>query len=174
MNRTIRIAVIVALALAGQGLLARAFGNDLMWIDLPLVAVVYAGLTGGSVAGLLTGTLVGLAQDTMVGGVLGIGGLAKSLAGFFSGAAGTQFIVTQTMSRSFVFVGGSLVNAAVIMGLYAMLGLRHFDQPWLDVAAQAAFNGFGGALVFAVTDVFPGVRERWRVRRAYRKRERFR
>ena len=47
-----------------------------------LVVVVYVALTNGPVAGLLTGTIAGLLQDALATGIIGIGGLAKTLAGF--------------------------------------------------------------------------------------------
>lgn len=172
--RTIRIGAILVAALVVQSLIAKGAGNVPLWVDLPLVAVVYAALSGGPVAGLLAGTAAGLSQDALGGGVIGIGGMAKSIAGFLAGVVGTQFIVTQTLSRMLVFVGASVLNGTVFMALYAMLGLRHFDRPWLDVTLQAGANGLVGAFVFSVLDVMPGVRERWRIRRDYRRRARFR
>lgn len=174
MKRTLQLAATLALALVAQSLLTRAFGNVPLWVDLPLVAVVYAALAGGSMAGLLAGTAAGLAQDAMGGGVLGVGSMAKTVAGFLAGVVGTQFIVTQTLSRMLVFMGAAVVNAVVFMGLYLMLGLRHFNRPWVDVTVQAAGNGLTGAFIFAVIDSLPGVRERWRMRREYRQRGRFR
>jgi rod shape-determining protein MreD len=172
MKRTIHASVAVIVSLVAQSLLARVFGDARLYIDLPLVAVLYVALSGGRVAGLLAGTVAGLSQDAMSGGVLGIGGMSKSIAGFLGGIIGTQFIVTQMMPRVLVFMGGTIVNAVVFMGLYLMLGLRHFDRPWLDVLLQAASNGLVGAMVFAVVDFLPGAKERWRVRRDYRKRTR--
>jgi rod shape-determining protein MreD len=174
MKRTLHVAAAVTIAVAVQGLVARAFGDARVFVDLPLVAVVYAALSSGRVAGLLAGTVAGLAQDGIAGGVLGIGGLAKSLAGFTAGIVGTQFIVTQTVPRVLVFIGATLLSAGVFMGLHVMLGLRQFPHPWLDVTLQACLNGLVGAAAFAMLDALPGVRERWRARREYRREARFR
>lgn len=174
MKQTARVLVAIGVALVAQSLLARGLGDARLYIDLPLVAVVWAALSGGRVAGLLGGTLAGLAQDAAGGGVLGVSGLAKSLAGFLAGVAGTQFIVTQTLPRVLVFMGATAVSAGLFMTLYAMLGLRQFERAWLDILLQAAGNGLVGALIFEVADVLPGMRERWRVRREYRQRARFR
>lgn len=178
MKRTLRVIAAVAVALAAQGVLSRAVGDARVFVDLPLVAVIYAALSGGRVAGLLSGSVVGLAQDAiaggLAGGVIGIGGLAKSLAGFAAGVVGTQFIVTQTVPRVLVFMGATLLSAAVFMGLHVMLGLRQFPHPWLDVTLQACLNGIVGAAVFGVLDALPGMRDRWRARREYRREARFR
>jgi len=173
-KRTLRVTAAVFVALAAQGLLSRAVGDARVFVDLPLVAVIYAALSGGRIAGLLSGSVVGLAQDGIAGGVIGIGGLAKSLAGFAAGAIGTQFIVTQTVPRVLVFIGATLLSAGVFMGLHMMLGLRQFPHPWLDVTLQACLNGLVGAAAFGMLDALPGVRERWRARREYRREARFR
>ena len=51
----------------------------------------------------LTGTFAGLVQDALSSGVIGIGGLAKTIVGFLAGIVGTQFIVAQSASRFVVF-----------------------------------------------------------------------
>ena len=53
--------------------------------------------------GLLTGTFAGLVQDALSSGVIGIGGLAKTVVGFLAGIIGTQFIVAQPLPRFVVF-----------------------------------------------------------------------
>ena len=57
-------------------------------VNLVLVAVVYVALAYGAVTGMLAGTVGGLAQDALAGGIVGIGGLSKTLIGFAVGRAG--------------------------------------------------------------------------------------
>lgn len=171
------VAILVAsvgLALVLQGLLSRGVGNARLYVDLPLVAVVYVALSRGRTAGLFAGSLAGLAQDAASGGVLGVGGMSKSIAGFLAGLVGTQFIVTQAFPRLLVFVGASLVNSLLFMGIYLLLGLWRAGDAWLPMALQAAGNGLAGALLFETLEFLPGARARWRVRREYRQRARFR
>ena len=85
----------IALALALQTTLTRFSFAAPIAVDLVLVVVVYVALTSGSVTGLLTGTVAGLMQDALSTGVIGIGGLAKTIVGFLAGIIGTQFIVAQ-------------------------------------------------------------------------------
>lgn len=175
MKSTIVVVAAIVFAVTLQSLLVRGLGDAKLYVDLPLVAVVYAALTRGRVAGLLGGTLAGLAQDAVSGAILGVSGMAKSLAGFLAGVVGTQFIVTQTLPRLLVFFGASLASSAVFLGLYLLLGLRSVDpQQWVAIGFQATGNALVGAVVFEVVDMLPGVRERWRVRREYRRRARFR
>ena len=96
-----------ALALALQTSLA---GTNA--VDFVLVVVVYVALSYGPVTGLLTGTFAGLVQDALASGVIGIGGLAKTIVGFLAGVIGTQFIVAQSLPRFVVFFGAMVACAS--------------------------------------------------------------
>jgi len=106
-----------------------------------------------------------LIQDTLSSGVIGIGGLAKTLVGFLVGAIGQQFIVTATLPRLVMFVAATALHAAVFMGLYVALGLRVFSSPWTAIASQAAVNAVIGLVSFAAIEALPGALERRRTRR---------
>ncbi|MCU0251863.1 MAG: rod shape-determining protein MreD [Vicinamibacterales bacterium] len=155
----LRMAALVVAAVLLQGALSRSGGGAPG--DLVLVAVVAVGLLHGRLAGLLTGTAAGLLQDALGGGMLGVSGLGKCVAGYLAGVAGTQFIVTQWMSRGFLFLGASLLNSASFMGLSALLGLRRYDNPALEVVTQAAVNAAAGVLLFYVIEFMPTIREQW-------------
>jgi rod shape-determining protein MreD len=134
-------------------------------IDLVLVVLVYVALTSGPVTGMFAGSLAGLIQDALSSGIIGIGGLAKSVVGFLAGAIGQQFIVTAALPRLVMFVAATVVHAAVFMGLYALLGLRSFPSPWAAVASQAAGNAAIGMIGFTLVESLPGVLERRRMKR---------
>ena len=155
----LRMAALVLGAVLAQSALSRSGGGAPG--DLVLVAVVAVGLLHGRVAGLLTGTAAGLLQDAVGGGVLGLSGLGKCVAGYVAGIAGTQFIVTQWLSRGFLFLGASLLNSACFMGLSLLLGLRRYSNPLLEAATQAAVNAAAGVLLFYVIEFMPVAREQW-------------
>ena len=155
----ILLAVFVALAL--QTTLARYIRGSAA-VDLVLVVVVYVALTSGPVAGLLTGTFGGLVQDAMAIGVIGIGGLAKTLVGFLAGVIGTQFIVAQPLPRFLVFFGATLLHSLVFVGLYVLLDLRHFGAPYTTAVGQAAGNAAVGVVAFQLVELLPGAVERRR------------
>ncbi len=157
--------IAIALALALQTTLTRFVAAGTGAVDVVLVAVVYVALTTGPVGGMLSGTVAGLIQDTLSSGVIGIGGLAKTLVGFLVGAIGQQFIVTATLPRLVMFVAATALHAAVFMGLYVALGLRVFSSPWTAIASQAAVNAVIGLVSFAAIEALPGALERRRTRR---------
>jgi rod shape-determining protein MreD len=158
------LAVVAALAL--QTTLARFLVRGAAAIDLVLVVVVYVALTSGPTTGLLTGTFAGLVQDALSYGVIGIGGLAKTIVGFLAGIVGTQFIVANSVPRFVVFFGATVLHAAVFMGLYVLLDLRQFGTPYAAVAGQATANAIVGVVAFQLVELLPGAVERRRAARS--------
>ena len=134
-------------------------------VDFVLVVVVYVALTYGSVTGLLTGTFAGLVQDALASGVIGIGGLAKTIVGFLAGVIGTQFIVAQPLPRFVVFFGATILHAVVFYGLYLVLNLRQFGSAYAAIAGQALSNALVGVVAFQLVELLPGAVERRRAAR---------
>ncbi|MBP7775971.1 MAG: rod shape-determining protein MreD [Acidobacteria bacterium] len=164
------LGTLTALALA---VVAQAAFRGLEWrgtptVDLVLVVVVYIALTGGPVAGLLAGTVGGLVQDALSSGILGMGGLAKTVVGFLAGRFGTQFIVTATLPRMFTFAVATAAHAVLFLGAYALLGLRSFPDALTAVALQAAGNAVAGAVGFKLSEWLPRAIERRHARRGMR------
>ena len=159
------ILVAVAVALALQTTLSRVAVRSTVAVDLVLVVVVYVALTSGPATGLLTGTFAGLVQDALSSPVIGIGGLAKTIVGFLAGIIGSQFIVAQPLPRFVVFFGATVLHAIVFMGLYVLLGLRHFGTPYAAVAGQAAANAVIGVVAFQLVELLPGAVERRKAQR---------
>jgi rod shape-determining protein MreD len=158
------LAVVAALAL--QTTLARFLVRGAAAIDLVLVVVVYVALISGPATGLLTGTFAGLIQDALSHGIIGIGGLAKTIVGFLAGVVGTQFIVANSLPRFVVFFGATVLHAVVFMGLYVLLDVRHFGTPYAAVAGQATANAIVGVVAFQLVELLPGAVERRRAARS--------
>jgi rod shape-determining protein MreD len=159
------VALAIALSLALQTTIARFLVRGTVAVDLVLVVVVYVALTSGPVTGLLTGTVAGLIQDALSSGVIGIGGLAKTVVGFLAGVVGTQFIVAQSLPRFVVFLAATALHALIFMGLYTVLDLRHFGTPYAAVGGQAVGNAVVGVLAFQLAELLPGAMERRRMQR---------
>jgi rod shape-determining protein MreD len=159
------VVLATVLALALQTTLTRFIVRGTVAVDLVLVVVVYAALTTGPVTGLLTGTFAGLVQDALSSGVIGIGGLAKTVVGFLAGIIGTQFIVVQPLPRFVVFFAATALHAVVFIGLYELLDLRTFGTPYGAVLGQALGNAIVGVVAFQVAELLPGAMERRRASR---------
>ena len=163
--KAIGVLVAIGVAVALQTTLARLVVGGTAAIDLVLVVVVGVALTMGPVGGLLAGTAAGLVQDALSSGVIGIGGLAKSIVGFLVGVVGQQFIVTAAVPRLLMFIAATLVHAVVFMGMYQVLGLRTFSSPWAAVGSQALGNALVGIIGFTFIEALPGAVERRRTTR---------
>jgi rod shape-determining protein MreD len=161
-----RVFLAIAVALALQTTLARFIVRGTVAIDLGLVVVVYVALTSGPVAGMLAGAVAGLAQDALSSGIIGIGGLAKTIVGFLTGVVARQFIVARPIPRFVVFVAATLVHAFAFIGLYVLLDLRRFTSPFAAVASQAVGNAVVGVAAFQAVEGLPGALERRRAQRA--------
>jgi rod shape-determining protein MreD len=159
---------ILAIALALQTTLT-AYVQETATLDFVLIVVVYLSLTAGPTTGVVAGTVAGLIQDALSSGVMGIGALAKTIVGFAAGRVGTQFIVTAPLPRFVVFIGASILHAAIFMGLYVLLGLRQFPSPWPAVAGQAVGNAVVGVVGFQVLEWLPGFLQRRRTGRPLRR-----
>lgn len=158
----------LTVALALQTTLT-TFVRETATLDFVLIVVVYLSLTSGPTTGVVAGSVAGLVQDALSSGVMGIGALAKTLVGFAAGRVGTQFIVTAPLPRFVVFIGASVLHAAVFMGLYVLLGLREFPSPYAGVAGQAVGNAVIGVVGFQVLEWLPGFLARRRMGRPLRR-----
>ena len=156
----ILIAIAVQTTLAGY-----MFRGSSTAIDLVLIVVVYVAIKSGPVTGLLAGTVAGLIQDALSSGILGIGGLAKTMVGFLSGVLGTQFIVTAPLPRFLLLLVATALHAAIFMGLYTLLNLRQFPAPYASIVGQAFGNAFVGVVAFQMIEWFPGFVDRRRAGR---------
>ena len=156
-------AILIAIAL--QTTLATLVFRGGTSIDLVLIVVVFVAIKSGPVTGLLGGTVAGLIQDALSSGILGIGGLAKTIVGFLSGVLGTQFIVTAPLPRFLLLLLATALHAAIFMGLYTMLNLRQFPAPYPSIVGQAFGNAFVGVVAFQLIEWFPGFVDRRRAGR---------
>jgi rod shape-determining protein MreD len=156
-------AILIAIAL--QTTLASVLFSGSSAIDLVLIVVVFVAIKSGPVTGLLAGTVAGLIQDALSSGILGIGGLAKTLVGFLAGVLGSQFIVTAPLPRFLLLLMATALHAAIFMGLYTLLNLRQFPSPFPAVAGQALGNAFVGVIAFQVIEWIPGFVDRRRAGR---------
>ncbi len=138
-------------------------------LDLVLIVVVYVAIKSGPVTGVLAGTVAGLIQDALSSGILGIGGLAKTVVGFFAGLLGTQFIVTAPLPRFLLLLVATVLHAAIFMGIYTVLNLRQFSAPYPQIATQALGNAFVGVVGFQLVEWFPGFVDRRRAGRSLKR-----
>jgi rod shape-determining protein MreD len=113
---------------------------------------------------MLAGTAGGLVQDAIAQGIVGVGGLSKTIVGFLVGVLGAQFIVTTTVPRLLMFIAASLVHEVCFQALYALVETRGFRMQYSAAFVQALVNGLVGILAFFLVERGPDLVQRrsWR------------
>lgn len=158
------VAGALAAALAVQTTLVQLVAGTGVSIDLVLMAVIAVAIANGPRAGLWAGTVGGLLQDALSGGVIGMGGLAKTVVGYLGGQFAAQFMVTRLWHKALVFVGGSLLHAALFVGGYRLLFDDRIVVTQRDLLVQAAANTVVGLVVAVGLQTIPDEVERQRLR----------
>ena len=171
--KTLAVLVALTAALALQTTISGLLIGKTVAVNLVLVAVVYIALAFGPVMGLFAGMAGGLAQDALAGGIVGIGGLSKTLIGFVVGVLGAQFIMSGVVARFLMFAAATVVHAVVFEALSAVADGRMFALRWSSVGLQAAVNATIGVMVFWIVEQGPEVLARRRARRAAFSKRRF-
>ena len=163
--KAIGVIVALAAALALQTTVAGLTVGGGTAVNLVLVAVVFVALSFGPVPGLLAGSAGGIVQDALAGGIIGVGGLSKTIVGFLVGVLGAQFIVAQTLPRLVMFVGATVVHEVCFQALHSLVESRSFSLPWMPLLLQAGINGVLGIMAFVVVESGPGLVQRREARR---------
>jgi rod shape-determining protein MreD len=156
-----------------QVLFARYLIGGRIAFDLVLVGVVFVSLQAGAVGGMLAGTLGGLLHDVAAGGIVGIGGLLKTLIGFATGAFGTQFVVAKPYARAMIVGPATLIHGLMAIGLQAVISQHWSGIVWTLVLQEVAINMVAAYVAFYLTDAVPGAmaRSRSRQRSAWGRRQ---
>jgi len=142
----LRIAAVLALAILLQ-LSLRAVWPPLVYIDFPLVVVVYVALQREAWQSLLAGTLTGLAVDAASGGIIGAGGFSKTLTAYAIYYAATRVNLENPLLRIPILAAAAVLDASVYVGLHRLLG-----QPLLKpFMATISYRVIGTTIIGTLT-----------------------
>ncbi|GBE14314.1 MAG TPA: rod shape-determining protein MreD [Proteobacteria bacterium] len=104
-------------------------------IDLPLIGAVHVAITRGKRAGMLSGVFLGYFQDAMAGGVLGVNGISKIVAGYTGGMLSEKLFARDLFHRS-----GSVFGAVLGGFVSKILTLYIFSLPAPSIASLSAIG----------------------------------
>ena len=96
--RQLKIAVVLTLAVLLQSSLGYIW-HPLVYIDLPLVVVVYFALQRDMLQALVIGALAGLAMDALSGGLLGAWGFSKTLTAYVIAALSMRVMLDNPLGE---------------------------------------------------------------------------
>lgn len=116
----LRIAAVLALAIILQ-LSLSAVWAPLVFIDFPLVIVVYIALQREAWQALIAATIAGVAVDAASGGLLGANGFSKTLTAYVIYFAATRINLENPLLRIPVLATAAAFEATVYVGLHRLL-----------------------------------------------------
>ena len=164
--KTVAVVLAVGGALLLQTTLSGLFVGAAATVNLVLIAVVYLALAYGPVTGMRSGMVGGLVQASLAGGIVGLGGLTKTLIGFVVGVLSAQFNLSTTVPRLVMFVVATFVHQVLLAGLYRITGGPHVGLQFSGMLVQALVNGLVGVSAFVLVENGPEALQRRRMRRA--------
>jgi predicted CDP-diglyceride synthetase/phosphatidate cytidylyltransferase len=166
--KALGVLVAIALSLALQTTLSRFIVGGSVAVDLVLVAVIATALTIGPVGGMLAGSAAGLIQDALASGVIGIGGLAKTIVGFLAGRVRSAVHRDRGAATAGDFCRGYGAARGRVHGPLFTPEPARVPVAVETMAAQALGNALVGIVAFGIIESLPGLVERRRARRVRR------
>jgi rod shape-determining protein MreD len=168
--RHLKIALVLALAIILQSTL-RVVWPPFVYVDLPLVVVVYFALQRDAMQALMVGVAAGLASDALgAGGLLGAGGFSKTLTAYLVVSLATRVMIDNPLARIPVLAGAALFDDVVYVLLHRILGqtmnYRFVDRAPLKLIATTV----AGTIILYLLDSFFSERARQRRQLAFRRR----
>lgn len=154
MSTIIRKSEVLVLLAAITGIQI-VFANHLpaaLYLDLPLIAVLYIGWYSSPFKSASCGILFGLLQDTISGIELGFNGLSKTIVGF-SACYLKNWVMLEGFWARLVLIGLlSLLDGAIVYAMFDLLERPAMQATWSDVVIKATSTGVAGAIFFRVYD----------------------
>lgn len=157
---------VIAGAVALQMAFARFTVGGRWSLDLVLVGVAFVALKWGPGAGVIGGTIGGLTQDALAGGTIGVGGLSKTIVGFFVGVIGSQFIVTRPAPRMLIVAVATIVNRLIVQAILSAIDLSWNGLSWPAMLAETGLNALTALVAFYSIDTVPALMRRGPSRRS--------
>ena len=167
--RQLKVALVLVVAVILQSTL-RAVWPPFVYLDLPLIVVVYFALQRDALQALLVGAIAGLATDALSFGLLGAGGFSKTLIAYLVFSLSTRVMLDNPLVRIPVLAGAALVDDTVYVFLHRLLG-----QPTnFAFVEQTSFKLIGttvvGTVILYLLDAIFSERARQRRLLAFRRR----
>lgn len=139
------LAAVAVYSLAGAG------GPGLLVVfNAFSVVVLYFSVRRGEVFGAFLGTLCGLAQDTFSLGVFGVGGLTKTLLGFWAGYISRRIDVAAPLRGALFMLVMSVLEMALWVLITSVVRLGSVNWQGGLILLQPLVTAALGALIFAL------------------------
>src|SRR5688572_1255133 len=127
---SLKIAAILIVSIALQ-LSLREVWPPLVYIDFPLVVVVYIALQREAWQALVIATLAGLIVDAQSGGLIGAGGFSKTLTAYVIYFAATKVNLENPLLRIPVLAAATVLDSGIYVFWHRLMGYPP-SAPWMQ------------------------------------------
>jgi rod shape-determining protein MreD len=165
----LKIAAILIVSIALQ-LSLRAIWKPLIYIDFPLVVIVYIALQREAWQALVVATLAGLIVDAQSGGLIGAGGFSKTLTAYIIYFAATKVNLENPLLRIPVLAAATVIDSTIYVFWHRALGYPPAVPVMQTVSYKLIATTVVGTLVLYLIDSI--VAERSAQRRQFATRRR--
>jgi rod shape-determining protein MreD len=165
----LKIAAILIVSIALQ-LSLRAIWKPLIYIDFPLVVIVYIALQREAWQALVVATLAGLIVDAQSGGLIGAGGFSKTLTAYIIYFAATKVNLENPLLRIPVLAAATVLDSTIYVFWHRALGYPPAVPVMQTVSYKLIATTVVGTLVLYLIDSI--VAERSAQRRQFATRRR--
>jgi rod shape-determining protein MreD len=167
--RQFKIVVAVALAIILQTVLPTVW-QPFVFVNLPLIVVVYFALQRDMIEALIIGAATGIAADAFSQSLLGAGGFSKTLVAFAIALLAQKVNLDNPLLKIPVLAGAVLVSESVQVGLNKLLG-QTTNSPFIVRLSYTMIGTMiaGTILLFVIDQFFS---ERALLRRQFAQRRR--
>lgn len=143
------IALIIAVLLQWT---LRNVAEPFMFVDFPLIIVVYAALQRNSIRAILFATFSGLAVDALSGGLLGANAFAKTLVAYVVSEIARRVYMDNLLLRIPVIAGACLVSELVYYGMQRLLGVVPDADPVLTISYTLIGTTIAGTVIYILLE----------------------
>ncbi len=147
----LKIAAILIVSIALQ-LSLRAIWKPLIYIDFPLVVIVYIALQREAWQALVVATLAGLIVDAQSGGLIGAGGFSKTLTAYVIYFAATKVNLENPLLRIPVLAAATVLDSAIYVFWHRALNYPPIAPVMQTISYKLIATTAVGTLVLYLID----------------------
>ena len=121
-----------------------------MYVDFPLIIVVYAALQKNTIRALIFGTISGIAVDALSSGLLGANGLSKTLTAFVVSEIARRVYLDNLLLQIPVIAGACLLDDLLYYGAHRLFG-QELNAPFLvSIAYTLIGTTIAGTIIYLI------------------------
>lgn len=141
MGRKVVVASVLLLAAVLVQTLLPLISGGLTIANPYLALLVVLALRTGKLGGVLWGAALGALSDAYFLPYVGFHGLAFTVVGYLLGWLGSQLLIQGVLPVACFAVGAHLLDAALVAGLYLLLGLPLASPLWVPALGGSLLTG---------------------------------